>query len=249
MSEPIINPPSWAVAGEALGAAARPLPMTDQVAALELITGEQLEKCAPSLSKQRAAIMAGLLNGLCPKYGIRTKDVLHEFLANVLQESLEFQHKVENMNYRAQTLADTWPSRCAKNKYKPYVPNDLAISLARKPKETAIAMYGSRMGNRPGTEDGWNLRGSGYIGLTGYFVIEAFRKFKGFATVEQAAAYCRDSDYGALDSALWFFCVLKNLMDEAERDEMIGIVKEINGGLIGLSDRQRYYDAVKKYVV
>lgn len=241
MSEPIINPPSWAVAGEALGAAARPLPMTDQVAALELITGEQLEKCAPSLSKQRAAIMAGLLNGLCPQYGIKTKDVLHEFLANVLQESLEFQHKVENMNYQAKTIVKVWPKR--------FPTLQAAAPYARNPKALAIAAYGSRMGNRPGTEDGWNLRGSGFIGLTGYFVIEAFRKFKGFATVEQAAAYCRDSDYGALDSALWFFCVLKNLMDEAERDEMIGIVKEINGGLIGLSDRQRYYDAVKKYVV
>jgi putative chitinase len=237
--------PSWV---NSIGlAAAGPVPKTEQAPALQLITGEQLGKCAVSLSAARAQIMAGLLNQLCPAYGIKTKDVLHEFLANVLQESFEFQYKTENMNYRAVTIVNTWPKTfyltvAAKGKLD-------ANNYARKPKELAIAAYGSRMGNRPGTEDGWNLRGGGFIGLTGYYVYEAYRKYKGFKTIEEAAEFARGSDYGALDSALWFFCVLKQLMDEAERDEMIGIVKEINGGTIGLKDRLHYYELVKKYVL
>lgn len=235
--------PSWASGiGAALGKGA----VVAHSDSIELITAEQLGKCAVSMSKQRAMIMAGHLNTLCPQYGITTKDVLHEFLANVLQESLEFQHKVENMNYRAVTIVKTWKSRFALGN----VPGKLnAYNYERKPKELSIVTYGSRMGNRKGTEDGWNLRGGGFIGLTGYYVYEAYRKYKGFKSVEEAAAFCRDSDYGALDSALWFFCVLKELMDEAERDEMIGIVKEINGGTIGLKDRLHYYNLVKKYVV
>jgi putative chitinase len=235
--------PAWVTGiGKAAAGTADALP-----ASIELIDGEQLQHCAVSLSEQRAMIMAGLLNKLCPAYGITTKDVLHEFLANVLQESLEFQHKVENMNYRAVTIVNTWPKRFYL--MVPAAGKLDANKYARKPKELAIAVYGGRMGNRPGTEDGWNLRGGGFIGLTGYYVYEAFRKYKGFKTVEEAAEYVRGSDYGALDSALWFFCVLKDLMDEAERDEMIGIVKEINGGTIGLKDRLHYYELVKKYVV
>lgn len=235
--------PSWLNALGATAAKAAAAPETS----IQLITAEQLNKCAVSLSKERALIMAGLLNQLCPAYGIKTKDVLHEFLANVLQESLEFQHKVENMNYRAATIANTWKGRFYLG--TPVKGKLNAANYARKPKELAIAAYGDRMGNRPGTDDGWTLRGGGFIGLTGFYVYEAFRKHKEFKTVEEAAEYVRSSDYGALDSALWFFCVLKDLMDEAERDEMIGIVKEINGGTIGLKDRLYYYRLVVKYVI
>ena len=237
------NQPSW-ITG--IGAAAVK-PVDALPVSINLINADQLRKCAVSLSHERAIIMAGLLNQLCPKYGIVAKDVLHEFLANVLQESLEFQHKVENMNYRAVTIVDTWPKRFYLS--VPVKGKLDANKYARKPKELAIAAYGDRMGNRPGTEDGWNLRGGGFIGLTGFYVYETFRKYKGFKTVEEAAEYVRGSDYGALDSALWFFCVLKELMDEAERDEMIGIVKEINGGTIGLKDRMYYLKLVLKYVV
>lgn len=218
-----------------------------QQPAVKLIDGEQLKLCTTRLTQSRCDYMAELLNKLCPQYGIVTKDVLHEFLANVIQESGEFEHKVENMNYQAKTIVKTWPGRFylgipVKGKLN-------AEEYARQPKKLAIAAYGTRMGNRPGTEDGWTLRGSGFIGLTGYYVIEQYRQYKKFSTVEEAAAFCRGSDYGALDSALWFFCVLKDLMDEAERDEMIGIVKEINGGTIGLKDRLFYYKRVLKYVI
>lgn len=240
--------PTWVLKLAASGHKA----IADTVASpvsIELITAEHLDQCTTHLSKERCIVMASLLNKLCPMYGIKTKDVLHEFLANVLQESLEFQHKVENMYYRAQTLADTWPGRYSSTTKKPYSPNGKASKLAGKPKELAIDVYGGRMGNRPGTEDGWNLRGGGFIGLTGFYVYDAFRKYKGHKTVEETAEYVRGSDYGALDSALWFFCVLKDLMDEADRDEMIGIVKEINGGTIGLKDRMYYYKLVTKHVV
>lgn len=239
--------PSWI--GAAAAAAAKSV-LNDSVGhpgSIELITPIQLQKCAKSMSTNRALVMAGLINKLCPQYGIKTKDTLHEFLANVLQESLEFQHRVENMNYRAETIVKVWGGRFYLDNPVPGMLD--ARRFERKPKELAIVAYGTRMGNRPGTEDGWLLRGSGFVGLTGYYVMEAWRKYKGFDTVEQAASYARDSDYGALESALWFFCILKDLIDEADRDEMIGIVKEINGGTIGLKDRLYYYNLVKKHVV
>lgn len=212
---------------------------------IQLITAEQLRSCAGTMSPQRALIMSNLINQLFPYYGIKTKDVLHEPLANFLQESGEFGFRVENMYYKSSTLVAVWP------KHFHSLPE--AEPYAKNPKALANFIYGEKLakvlGNRPGTDDGWNLRGSGFVGLTGRYVLEAFAQYKRMATAEEAAEYARNSDYGALDSALWFFCVLKKLMDESEKDDFIGIVKEINGGTIGLKDRQHYYALVKKYVI
>lgn len=234
--------PKWIGAA---GAAAAALEIVNtpasQLKSIELITGEQLNQCTSTLSARRCENMAALINKLFPQYGITTKDVLHEPLANFLQESMEFNMKVEDMSYRAVTIHKVWPKRF------PTIAD--AQPFARNPKKLANFTYGGRMGNRPGTDDGFNLRGSGFVGLTGRYVLTEYAKFKGFKTPEEAAEYARSSDFGALDSALWFFCVLKDLMDEAEKDDFIGIVKEINGGTIGIHDRLHYYDLVKKYVV
>lgn len=231
--------PSWI--GLMAANAAKSVLEVAAIKSIDLITSEQLMECAPSISEGRAVVMSGLINKLFPAYGIKTKDVLHEPLANFLQESLEFSFKQENMYYQAATIVKTWPKRFKSIK--------AAGPFARNPKALANEVYGGRMGNIPNTDDGWNLRGSGFVGLTGRYVLEAYAKYKGLKTAEEAAAYARDSDYGALDSALWFFCILKDLMDEAEKDDFIGIVKEINGGTIGLKDRLYYYDLVKKHVV
>ncbi len=96
--------------------------------------------------------------------------------------------------------------------------------------------------NQPG--DGWRFRGGGYIGLTGREVYGKYAAYIG-KEIGEAADLVRSRDYYALDSAFWFFYVLKGLKDEAVKDDFIGIVKSINGGTIGLKDRQFYYDRIK----
>ena len=61
----------------------------------------------------------------------------------------------ENMNYRAPQIRKVWPHRKE------------AVQFAGKPRELANSVYGSRLGNRPGTDDGWNFRGGGVDQLTG----------------------------------------------------------------------------------
>lgn len=63
--------------------------------------------------------------------------------------------KRENMNYRAARIKQVWPSRPE------------AVKFAGKPRELANSVYGGRLGNRPGTDDGWNYRGGGIDQLTG----------------------------------------------------------------------------------
>jgi len=203
---------------------------------MTLITGKQLNQIATTISPARAETMAELLNTLGAKYGIKDLDTFHEFLANVVQESGEFAHKEENMNYRAATLLKVWPSRF----------KDLAstVGFAGVPKALANKVYGDRMGNVKGTDDGWNFRGGGFIGLTGR---EVYQKYAAYIneTPEIAANLIRTTDKYALDSALWFFCILKDLEAKAVADDFIGIVKSINGGLIGLHVRKIYYERCK----
>jgi len=213
----------------------------DKISKKMLVTSEQLRKVATTLSPARAEEMAELLNELGAKYGVVTKDVFHEFASNVIQESGEFAHKRENMSYSAKRMMQVWPSR--------FPTLASALPYDHNPQKLSNLVYGSRMGNRPGTNDGWNFRGGGFIGLTGREVYTKYAKYAGYQTVEDCAEDVRNSDKAALDSAYWFFCILKDLEDEADRDEFIGIVKSINGGTIGLSVRQKYYDLCKKYII
>ena len=208
---------------------------------MSIIDAQQLKDVCQNMSIGRAQQMADLINKLFPEYGITTHDVMHEALANFLQESLEFNYKVENMYYGAETLVKTWPSR--------FKTIEAAKPYAKNPKALANFVYNGRMGNIPGTDDGFNFRGSGFVGLTGRNVLKSFANYKKLPMAEDAANYARSSDYGALDSALWFFCIYKNLKQKAQDDDMIGIVKEINGGLIGLKDRLFYYERLKKIIL
>jgi len=204
-----------------------------------LITPEQLKTVATSMSTATSIEMAELFNDLAVKYGVTSKDVFHEFCANVLQESLEMQHKAENMNYRAETLMKVWPKR--------FPTMAIAAQFAHNPMKLANSVYGYRMGNNQ-PNDGYNFRGGGYIGLTGREVYTKYAKYAGYKTVEGCAEDVRNSNRAALDSAYWFFCVLKDLEDEAEKDDFIGIVKSINGGTIGLKDRLFYYERLKPFM-
>lgn len=63
-------------------------------------------------------------------FGISTPKRVAAFLAHVGHESASLTKTVENLNYGAQGMADTWPSRYAVDpKAKPREPNDLARAL------------------------------------------------------------------------------------------------------------------------
>ena len=216
-----------------------------------LITGQELREIAPKLTANRAAEIAALHNKIAPTYGIDTLDEFEEFLANVTQESGEYAHKSENLYYRPQRLAEVWPKTFSATKIRPYIPNDAAYKYAFNPVALGNFKYGGRYGNRPGTNDGFDFRGAGFIGLTFRSTFESYtvylnKKNGTNLTVEQVANLVRTSDEYAMDSAYWFFSVLKSLNDEAERDEWRKIVKSINGGFIGIEDREKYLARVKK---
>jgi putative chitinase len=131
-----------------------------------VITQQQLLQILPN-ARPVAGVFVPALNAAMAKYAINTPARAAAFIAQAGHESAQLTRLVENLNYSAQGLAGTWPSRFAIDRSAtPLQPNALALSLARMPEAIANAVYGGRMGNTlPG--DGWRFRGRGLFQNTG----------------------------------------------------------------------------------
>lgn len=197
------------------------------------------------LNLTRASQMASLINSICPKYGITTWDILEEFLATVLHESDCFRRKTESTNYtHEEVILRTWPTR-----FKNLAAANLYV---RQPEKLANFVYGGRLGNvQPG--DGFAFRGCGYIQMTGRSICTEYWNYKRStdpqntpATVEDTVLKIRTDDGWALDSSCWTYCISKKLIKASIDDRFLDVTKAINGGTIGLPERQRYYKLIKQ---
>ena len=186
----------------------------------------------------------------CTRFQINTPKRVAAFLAQTAHESGGYTMLEENLNYSAETMAVVWPNRFAevgpdkkpikengKNK-----PNKFALALHRKPEMIANVVYSNRMGN--GTiesGEGWKYRGRGLKQLTGKDNYTRCGKSLGIDLVERPELLLTPQ-YAAL-SAGWFWDS-NRLGDFADRDDFVGMTKKINGGTIGLADREARYKAV-----
>lgn len=111
-------------------------------------------------------------NAMMKAFGFDSAIEFGHWFAIMEYESSHFTAGRENMDYSAQRMADVWPTRfallnAAGKPIKPYRPTENAKKLAHKPIELANFVYGSRNGNRKGTNDGWDYRGGAAPQLTG----------------------------------------------------------------------------------
>ena len=186
----------------------------------------------------------------CVEFEINTPQRIAGFLAQTSHESGGYTMLTENLNYRAATLAACWPNRFAvlgadKKPIKEngkLVPTAVANSIAGKPELIANLVYSSRMGNGPAESgEGWAFRGRGLKQLTGK---DNYKRCGLALNVDFVA----DPDLllqplYAARSAGWFWQSNK-LSDYADRGDLEGMTKRINGGLIGYAERKAKYDKV-----
>ncbi|PZP40838.1 MAG: glycohydrolase [Pseudopedobacter saltans] len=210
------------------------------------LTGKTLQLIAETPTLERCNEIANYLNLICPNYGLNNANVMHEFLATIIHESGAFRIKSENMNYTtAERIKEVWPSRFNLTGKDGKLN---ANNYIRNPKLLANTVYNGRMGNRTGTDDGFNFRGSGFIQLTGRESFTAYAKYHGGTDLEYYANLLRTDDWWAVDCACWEFCVDKKLLPLAQTDQFQTITKRINGGLIGWKERQYFYARAKQYL-
>lgn len=185
----------------------------------------------------------------CRDFEINTPERIASFLAQTSHESGGYTMLSENLNYRATTLAACWPNRFAvlgadKKPIKEngkLVPTKLAESIAGKPELIANLVYSSRMGNGPAESgEGWKYRGRGLKQLTGKDNYTRCGQALGVDLVSNPDLLLEPM-YAA-KSAGWFWKTNK-LAEFADKEDIKGMSKKINGGLIGYEARQALYDA------
>jgi putative chitinase len=200
---------------------------------MSLITEAQLAAMIPS--NKEIAAWCEELNKALPKYDITTDQRIAGFISQCAHESMDFNAMSENLNYREETLNKVFPRYFGPGKRN-------AAEYAKNPEKIANYVYmdefrTSKLGNtQPG--DGWRFRGRGLKQLTGRDNYTRFAKDYDM-TAEEAAVWVETKE-GALASALWFWNTNK-LNAIADTGNVAALTKKINGGDIGLADRQARY--------
>lgn len=161
------------------------------------------------------------------RFGIDTKREVCHFISQTMHESLKFTRTIENLNYSKERLLSVFPK---------YFNSFTAPQFANKPELIANKVYGGRYGNI-NDGDGWRYRGRGFIMITFKDNYEALSKDLGKDFIVNPDLLLT-TEYAML-SAGWFFG--KYVLKHADSDDVKLVTKKINGGEIGLADRQTIY--------
>jgi putative chitinase len=174
---------------------------------------------------------------LLQRFGIaESENRLHFFLAQIGHESGGLTIAEENMNYRAERIAEVWPSR--------FPTVAAAKPFERNPKKLANYVYANRMGNGPPESgDGFRFRGRGYMQITGrdgYRQVGAIADLPLDTNPELAAA----PEHALLVAcAFWAW---KGLNPHCDTGDFVKVTRIINGGLNGLNDRRAWLDKARR---
>ena len=168
----------------------------------------------------------GPLEEAFAKYEINTPVRQACFIGQCAHESGNFKTLQENLNYSAEGLMKTWPSR--------FPTKEVADQYARQPAKIAGKVYNGRLGNTS-EEEAAKFLGRGLIQLTGK---ENYEHCGSSIDADLLAdpTLLLDPRYAAL-SAAWFWNK-KGLNSLADAQDYETMTKRINGGLIGLDDRK-----------
>jgi putative chitinase len=151
-------------------------------------------------------------------------DEIDDFLGQVLHESAGLEKLSESLSYSAERLCVVWPGRF------PTLAD--ARPYARNPEALANRVYGGRMGN-VNRGDGWRYRGRGPIQITGRdnyaFVGDLMgQDLLGLPELLEQPRY-------ALEATIhwWEDRIPDSMLGDPEK-----VTRRVNGGLIGLTDRE-----------
>lgn len=186
-----------------------------------------LLRLSPTASK---AIIQGIVDNahLLDQARINTPIRLRHFFARVCVETGGLRALEENLSYTAERLVQVWPKRFPTLvAAKPY---------AKSPAKLAEKVYGGRLGNfKPG--DGWTFRGSGLLQNTGRENFELVEDATGLPVVDQPELL--RTFPGALEAATIFW-TKRNINTLADKNDVAGVCKKVNGGTNGLADQKTW---------
>jgi predicted chitinase len=207
--------------------------------AMVAVEFSQIESLAPRMRGEYRAAFSGSAQAILQKYGIaETSSRVAHFFAQTLAETGGYRVLVESLDYSATRLTQVWPKR--------FPTPEAAAPYAHNEEKLGEKVYNGRMGNDQ-SGDGFRYRGRGLLQITGK---SAYKKFGdrlgvdlvGHPELVFAAAYCLEiaasewatSGHGG-----------KNCNELADADDIEGVTRAINGGLIGIDDRRLWLKKTK----
>ena len=172
------------------------------------------------------------LNATFERFDISSNLRKAAFIGQCGHECGNFRILEENLNYRAETLMKLWPKR--------FPTLEFANQYAKNPKKIANMVYANRMGNRDeASGDGYRFRGRGCIQLTGHANYYHAGQALGEDFVMQPELVATPQ-YAALSAG--FFWNTQKLNQYADTKDLRTMTKKINGGYIGLNDREKHFN-------
>jgi putative chitinase len=165
------------------------------------------------------------INQTLKKYALDSNRRIAAFIGQCQHESGNFKFVKENLNYSAESLMKTWPSR--------FPDLDTANQYAHNQEKIANKVYAGRMGN---TEDGDGFKyiGRGVIQITGKDNYKNCGEALGLDLLDNPDLISEPT--GAVLSAGWFWNK-HGLNILADAQDYTNMTKRINGGILGLDDR------------
>lgn len=198
-----------------------------------------------------------------PKYGIEPSLVVAHYMAQMSLECNGGLEVVENLSYTPRRMCQVWPSR--------FRSIESAQPYAGNPRALANKVYNGRMGNRGGTDDGYNYRGRGATQTTGHYGYDLLSRAYGLPNAELAhlmadrhlvdqgkltlqawqARYPIQMDFvsnpdAVNDPANFLECgvvdfILCGCLPYAQKNDIVGVTEKLNGGRTGLADRIAWF--------
>jgi putative chitinase len=200
-----------------------------------MITLDLMHEMWPHGNEKVPGLIEGIFKSLPEAFDkykwLDTPLAMAHFLAQWSEECGAGTEMQENMNYSAHGLMQTWPTRFGL---------DRAEKFAHNPRMIAEAVYGGRMGNNE-EGDGWKYRGAGLSQLTGKENYSKVGRHVGLDLVEKPDLALEPAHAVMIACAdMIEVCSYKDMscLDWAKADNIEGVTHALNGGLIGLSDRE-----------
>ena len=205
-----------------------------------MLTMEIMQRRWPNGNQHIPGLLEGIVASserVFQTYGLTTPLLVAHAMAQFSVECGMGLQMQENMNYSAQGLLKIFP--------KHFTPA-LAAQCEHNPQMIAEIAYGGRNGNAPPpSTDGWIYRGAGLAQLTGRANYEGLSKF----LTDHGATYnilanpelIVDPAYALeVGVASWVRC---GCLPCATGDDnsVSAVTERLNGGLIGLADRQQQF--------
>ena len=193
---------------------------------------EALMRLWPNGDEKIPGLRAGIIAtapDVFAKWGVNSPLVLAHLMAQISHECGAGHDVVENLSYSAARMREVWPTRF------PTIAD--ALPFQKNPRALADKVYGNRMGNRPGTDDGYVYRGRGGSQTPEHDGYAKVQQLTGIQVLQNPDLINDPKNFMECAVADFVAC---GCLPYAKEDNLKEVTHSLNGGYEGLDSRAQW---------